>query len=577
MRVIALLAHFALSLVPATQAQNADTASIFRRARQAEDAFEWRTRRDAPLSHRPSSGTECDEVIGRYCVTYETGREALPPEPSRVAEARDTAIAHLRAAAAVAPARDEFVFPLVRYLARARRADEAVTVAQAYARARPVGGEGHMVLGFALHEARRTDEAKAELETWLSTLPEAERDRTQSLDWLLDVRERRRYSALRGSDRLGYEAQAWKYADPLYITPGNELWTDHLARHAVSRMMPLRRVSIMGRWGSDDHQLTVRFGLPVLIMRSWRSGGGLGASEQYSEHWDESQRTYFPPIPDSALAMPASLDTVWPLDSLPSRSGHAPPTIRQMRVLEHQVAAFPELVRVRGVVRTDSLVKNPLTGKVFLLDSALNIIASADAAACVACPAADSAMLVADLPLYPGARFYSAELYDPVSRFAARARYQLELPSATETLVLSGILLAQPFDPGWLPADRMSALLRPLSRPVLPRGQRLGVYAELTNRSAQRRTVRIAIETRSIDRRSALTRAAGWLGEKLGLSSRRTPANVGWMIELEPGVATPLPVTLDLGVVPPGHYCVTMTVRDPATGEDLIAARDFRI
>ncbi|MGQ0560615.1 MAG: hypothetical protein ACT443_01925 [Gemmatimonadota bacterium] len=576
MRLILLLAHSLLVATTAASAQTADTARLFRDAAHAEGDYEHSVRRHAPFSAREAPSGTCDEIVGRYCVTYDAGRETLPAEPAEITAARERAIATLAEAAELTPGRDRFVFPLIRYLVRADRPEQALEIARAYARAMAGSAETHMVLGFALHHARQTDEATAELVRWVETLEPRERERIESLEWLLDGEARGAFDRLSDAGRREYAARAWRYADPLYSTAGNELWTDHLARFALSRMLEERRVASVGAWRSDDQQLTVRFGYPVLTTRSWRSGA-MGTNEQYADHWDPSERTYFPPMPESALDLEARLDTVWPLDTLTSRSGHAPPTIRRMRVLAHQATVFPDQVRISGVARTDSLVTARLAGAVFLLDSALNVIARVDASPCTECAHGDSAVLEIALPLAPNARFYSAELYDAVSRFAARARYRLELPERNRSLTLSGLMLAQPFETGRLPEVRSSEHLKPLVRPAITSGSRFGIYAEVQNLTETTRNVQVELETRGLGRRSAIVQAIGWVGQKLGLSSPRSPARLGWALELKPGATTAVPVTLDLGPIEPGAYRVTLTVRDPAASGDVVAERDFLV
>jgi hypothetical protein len=536
------LGLLALGLASRAAAQTPDTTQVFRTARRAESDYEGSIRRFAPFLSRASAGGVCDEVIGRYCLTYDVEHYELPAEPRVISEARDHAISALGAAAAIAPGRPAIVYPLVRFLVRAGRADHAVPIAQAYARTREGSPDGAMVLAYALHEARRTEDALHAFETWLGGLPVRERARIESLEWVSAA-------ALMETDRV------WRYADPLYITPGNELRSEHLARHALSRMLKQRRVSAAGSWGSDDEQLTIRYGYPYLSTRSHRSGS-MGMNETLSDHWNPSQRTYIPPRLDSALAMPARVDTIWPLDSLMSRSSHTPPTIRTMHVLEHQAFRFGDSLRITGVVRTDSLTKGPMLATVFLLDSALNEVAAVTESPCHRCLVGDSALLDLRLAVPGTARFYSAELYDPVSRFAARARYRLDPAAASSTIALSGL--------------RIEA-----SRPVVEVGTRPGLYAELTNRTAERRTARVELETRLLDRPSAMVRAAGWVGEKLGVSTRQTPARLSWEVEIDAGHTTPLPLTLGMGDAVPGRYRLTLRVVESA-GVNVVS-RDFLV
>ena len=567
-----LLGQFLLLMQASGTAQTADS-TLFREARRAAEAYESAVRRHAPLLFSGSSPQQCDEHVGRFCITYDTGRDSLPAEPSRIRAARDTAIDRLERAAAHAPGRDDIVFSLLRYLIQAGKAEKALEVARTYARHADSIGDRHMALGFALHHARHTEEAAVELEAWLATLPEREQVKVRDLSWMLRFREQRRYRSLTGSAREAYENRVWRYADPLFSTAGNELWTDHLARHAGGRLIREGAAQPLGSWGTDVEQLMIRFGETVLTTRSFRSGT-MSMSDDYAEHWHPAQRTFLPAELDSALAMRPRLDTIWPLDSVPSRSGHVPPTIRKMQVLELQAAVFGDRVHLVGVVlRGDTLPKNLLAGAVFFLDSALNVIHRVPTQSCLACNPADSAMLIADVQLPPEARYYSAELYDPSSGFAARARYRLERPAGA----LSAILLALAFEPGELPVRRDSEHLRPLSRPAVSNGQRFGVYAEIDNRTGERRVAGVEIEITRLHRGSAIRRAAGWVGNALGVTSPRSPARLGWDVELQAAAVTAVPVTIDPGPLELGTYRITMTLKGGADGGDVFSTRDFAV
>jgi hypothetical protein len=555
-------------------AQTVDTASLFRAARRAESEYETSVRRFAPVSFDLPRHSPCDEIVGRFCIYYESGGDSLPAEPEPIRLARDKAIAVLAKARDVMPLATPtaIAFPLVRLLIQAGRATEAVSVARGAA---ALEADSHMLIGYALHPTGDTRAATAELSAWLATLPTRERDRITSVQWLLDHQERRRYERLGTAQRQEYEERLWRYADPLYLTPGNELWTDHVARHALGRMLARRRgVASVDSWDEDLEQLTVRFGAPVLTTRAWRSGA-MGSQEQYSEHWDPALRTYIPPDMAKALDSEARLDTIWPVDSMTARSGHAPPAIRSMHVLEHQASVFSQIFSVVGVARPDSIPDGAqLTAGVFLLDSALEVLGHADA---VAALAGDSVVFRAELPLERHAAFYSAEVYEMKSRWAARARYRIDRPKSASELAVSSILLARPFEAGELPTDRHSPLLAPLNRAVIKTSSRIGVYAEVWASGPERRFAQVQIETSRVDKPGTVGKAVGWIGNKLGLAKPRTPTRLGWSVELEPGKPNALPVTLDLGAADPGRYRLTLTVKDPSTGESAVARRELLI
>ena len=553
--------------------QRADTAALLRAAHRAETEYESGVRRFAPVSFSSPRSGSCDEIVGRFCVYYESGGDTLPPEPAAVTTARVKAIEALQKAHVAMPAAPSIAFPLIRFLVKANRGAEAVTAARRFAEAGKDSASAHMLRGFALHGAGEPSAATDEFALWLQTLPTRRRERITDIGWLLDRQERARYERLSAEARGNYEQRVWRLADPLYLAPGNEAWADHLARYALAHMLEKRRsMPNVESWGEDVEQLTVRFGPAALTTRSWR-GGGIGSQEQYSEHWDPSLRTYVAPDLAKALETEAPLDTIWPLDSLTARSGHAPPTIRTMHVLEHQASVFGNLFTVFGVARGDSLRPAALRGAVFLLDSAFNVVAQTEA---VPILHGDSVVLGANVQLTSSAAFYSAEIYEPERRFGARARFRIVRPTAASELAVSSIMLAQPFAAGELPADRASSLLKPLFRPAITSGSRLGLYAEVSGAGA-RRLIEVQLETSRVDRPGVIGRAVGWIGAKVGLSTPRAPMRLGWSVELDPEKTNAIPVTLDLGTAEAGRYRLTLTLRDPATGGAAVATRDLLI
>ncbi|HEX6558404.1 MAG TPA: hypothetical protein VF021_03060, partial [Longimicrobiales bacterium] len=545
----------------AAQAPRPDTAALLRQARRAEAGYEFSIRRNAPNRQSASDGRECDEQVGRYCVIYDTGQDTLPTEPARVASARDSAISTLSRAYRLMPANSRVAGSLSRLLVSAGRPAEAVEVARSYARAsdRP---DRHMLLGFALHAAGQTDAALEEFNAWLGALPLRERTHIEDIRWLLSPAESRLVDRLSEDAHRAYVARAWRFADPLYLTTGNELLADHYARHALARMLRNRPV-VMGSesWGADVEQLTIRFGAPVLVTRHYESGS-LNSTPSYSEHWDPAGRAYFPPD-RAAFDAVARIDTIWPVDSLTARSGHAPPPIRLMRVLEHQAVRLPgnQLI-VAGSVQLDSAARGRArpVGRVFVLDSLFEVLASAAARVTVL---PDSVLVRSEIALPAGARFYSAELLDSTTWLAARARFLLPPAEVMPPLSLSGLLLCEQFGAGGLPLNRYDQRLRPLSRPVLAAGQQFGVYGEIISSAPTRRTIRVELETRSFDRGWAVARLGAWIGSRLGFSKSAKSAKLSWTVEVEPSVATPLALTIDAGRLAAGRYQVVVSARDP--------------
>jgi hypothetical protein len=563
-----LLALFAASFTGTAQAQTADTTTVFASARKAELEAEEAIRKYAEFKPGPPyNGQECDEHIGKWCVYYEPAGQQPPKEPGKVGKARAQAIVALKQAFDLVPGRTATAFPLVRLLVKDGRPDEAVQVAQAYARAHD-SAEAHMVTGYALHYARHTEDALEEFGKWIAALPPAQRHKIEDIDWLVPpgMAEKYRMSA----------PKLWRYADALYMTPGNETLADHFARHAYTHMMAVRPVPSNGEpWAADEDQLIIRFGPDVVVTRSFVSGRS-NVAQSFLGHWDNTEHTYFPPDFERVVAMRAPVDTLWPTDTLVGRSGHAPPVIRFMRTLQHQAAVFPGLktLIVAGGTKTDKAsAGKPLTGALFLLDANLRVIAQSDA---VVKNLGDSLVFIGQLPVADDARFFSAEVYDTATRFAARARYRLEMPAVSDRLALSGIMLTKPFTAGDLPSGRSDSSAAPLSRPVVAPGQTVGVYSELTVTGEQALSVNVELEVRSIDKPSTVTRLAGWVGARLGFAGNSsTPGRLGWTLEVQPSQNNVIALTVDPGKLDAGRYLITLKVTDPAGGGVVLAEREF--
>lgn len=321
--------------------------------------------------------------------------------------------------------------------------------------------------------------------------------------------------------------------------------------------------------------MDVRFGPEVVVTRSFVSGQ-MAVSESFVGHWDNTAHTYFPPDLERVAQMRAPVDTLWPTDTLVGRSGHAPPTIRLMRSLQHQAVVFPEantLIVVGGTKTDKESAGKSLTGALFLLDADFNVIAKSDARVQ---NLGDSLVFVGQMPATENARFFSAEVYDSVTRFAARARYRMESPAASGGLVLSGIMLTNPFPAGQLPKGRADASAAPLARPVVAPGQTLGVYAELTKTGEALDSVSVELEIRAIDKPSVVTRLAGWVGSKLGFAGKNsTPGRLGWTLELQPNQNNVIALTIDPGKLDSGRYLITLTATDPKTKAVVVAEREF--
>jgi hypothetical protein len=560
----------------------ADSAALRRDARRAEARFERIARERAPLTIG-SWGGNCDEIVGRFCLTYSS--ESLPapaPEPALVSHTRREAVEALRRAFAYAPAELDVTGPLVRYLIEDERGAEAASAARAYLALSADSVWGALLLGFALHATGATPEAERWFEVGLAALPEADRARIEDVAWLLSLDEARVYRRLGEAERAAYRQAFWNVADPLYLTPGNERRTEHIARHVWSRILSRTpRVADMERWGRDLEQLTVRYGTPRSRMRALGSRAG---ESSMVERYDPDQLAWTPEDLRRRGLPPAPLPgESWALDNVRARSGDAPVTIRRIVPLEHQATRFPEpdgsvLLRLDGLAVIDSAAAaaDSVRLGMFLLDADYR---RTHAQVVTRRHAGDTVAFGLQAPIPAGGGVYSLELFEPDTRFAARARYAVEVPAPLAGPRLSDILVASPFGSG-RPAGRDDPLLRPRGSLITSGDETLGLYVEVTGlRAGRDGTAPLRVElTRHVADRSSLPREiVSWFGRRLGLSSEPAAPRVTWTETADPRAAHVIALDLGLGGARAGLYVIELAVIDVTSGTRVESRRTIRV
>ncbi|MGH7505151.1 MAG: hypothetical protein ACRELX_05855 [Longimicrobiales bacterium] len=564
--VPALLLQLQAATVPPDSVE-----AIRKAARRAEAEFERLARRLAPVDHAAWSGSDCDEIVGRFCLRYDTGRPPEPkPEPDRVTLARRLAIEALRRAFTFQADELATSGPLVRYLVEDDRAPEAVAAARTYAALTGDTIWGPLLLGFALHATGEDTTAERLFDAGLGRLPADERERYLDVEWLLSNDDRKRYDDLTPEERRRFERTLWRLSDPLFLTPGNERRAEHLARHVWSRLHERAPfVTGMVRWGDDLDQLTARYGVPYA--RS-RTAGTMTREGSLIEHFDPDQLAYVPEHLLSRGPPPTPLPgETWPLENPRTRSGYAPRTIRVLRELPHQVSVFPDgdsvIVRIDAEFALDSVAtgRTAATIALFLADEAGEMVAAVRDTARVR---DDTATFVLELPAAPGSYVYSAEVLEPETGQSARARYAVDVPARDADIALSDPVLARPFGTDSLPADRGDGRLRPLTSLVLAPGDTVGLYAEvhgLATGAGGESAFRVQLTMRRADRASLPARLVSWLGQRLGLSSPDTPPRLAWSAHGPAGAPAMIAVDLQLED-DDGLYVIVLEVTDEVTG-----------
>ena len=573
-----------------------DSAALRDEARDAQAEFERLRRRWLPRNRDWPGGGSCDEVVGRICLRYGEGSDwYLGPEDTRITDQRAELLAVLGRVGEALPGDGWVLGQRVFYLVEADSAAAAADLS------RRCGGVTRWwcraLEGYALHRGGRFEEAETAFREALAAMdPEGARE-WRDPEVLLDARGR---DALeRVSDAVGRDAaerRLWDLVDPLYLVPGNDRWTSHMARHVVAAVRDDARSPWTLSWGPDMAELTVRYGWEV----GWelQAGGSLYLQDRpgvVGHHHPES-RVYVPT--GEALADPAaSRPGAWGTGRQESRTGHAPEYAPVTLPGEGQVAVFPRADRVVVVAShalpddttyhgkhdhaTRDSVGAPWRG--LPPETGLFLVPVGDPAGLAPDPApggppglletrrrgSAGGVLVLEAPA--GAYVASLEGWSPADRRAGRIRRGVRAPTTPPDVpTVSELLLLA--DTGRTGETLEEAAPRALPRSWLRHGDPLVLGWEVHGLGWRPETVayRLTVED---DRGNLLQRAGRFLG-LLGDPARQTLA---WQ---EPAPTQPRPhfrsVSLSLPALDPGTYTVRLEVRT-AGREPLVTERELEI
>jgi len=567
-----------------------DSAKALRElAQRAEWTYEYLLRSMAPVRiGRPPTTDYCDEIIGRFCLTFDGGRDnARRPDTTvagKVVSARQVAVDMLRRAFSGLPGDIATVGPLLRYLVEDGRAEEAVAAARTFAWASGDSVWGPFLIGYSLHAARQDSLAELYFRDGIRHLSETERNRILRVTYLLDPDEQSVYKKLSDAEKEKYEAALWHLGDPLYLTPGNERYIEHLARHVWSLMLASAPVVYRAhRWGDDLEQLTVRYGVPTSRERVL---GDLLMSEFMTEYYDPEQLAYLPEnLYTRGIPPTPPPGAKWDLDPERPRSGYRPLTIRRLLPLTHQVSRFPA-PRGRSILRIDASfvldddarqASRARTG-LFILDSTYLPIHERRATIPID---GDTIRLTAEVELAAGRYVYSYELFEDSTRFAGRARYGVEIPDPGPSgMALSDPVVAAPFGSDSLPRSRNDPRLRPRASLILSSGETIGLYAEghhLAIGPDNTSHFTVSLTVGPADTPSLFARAWGWVGRKLGVSKPAETPRLSWDGSVPAGHPAIIAVDFPLTELKPGLYAIELKLTDRVSRAEVVTSRLIRI
>ena len=542
-----------VSLAGTFAAARPDSAQVLRGARSAQSAFERTRRRYLPWTNARGGGA-CDERIGRFCLTHDDGDDdwTPPPEPDAVKRERDALIATLDQGAAARPGDGWIAGQRVRYLVEAGRPADAARAA------RECRAERWWCLaldGYALHFGGDFVAAATAFTAAAEAMPPAERREWDGLAPAVvgaEVKALRRMDPAARGDAV---RRLWWLADPFWMDAGNDRLTEHDSRLVADRFQDRARTTDGIFWADDLREILVRWGQPTGWERIRPRVGQV----------DDGMLTHYAPsfefIPTLAMVRDpfAVRADDWKTDEKFAHSVYAPPGIRRLGPLPHQVAVFRREGRAEVVaafaMKPDSLPPAPT------LDAGAVLMRDPDAPPVARTERVRGTRGVLRLRADPTQAVLSLETREPVSRRAARARFGVDLRrAAAPGLAISDVLLLDRADVRPTSLDEAAPLARGSTQ--FGPSDRLALYWEvygLGAAAADSVTFSVAVARRPP---GAARRAA----ESIGLSRAVTPVRMRWTEAAPAADILPRSLAVALPRLPAGDYVLEITVRTPSGG-----------
>ena len=556
-----------------------DSADVRGRARGEQARFERARRRLLPVALSVASGSDCDEIVGRFCLWFDERESEPVVEPPAIDSLRSELLTYLDSVQALVPGDGWVLGQRVWYAGEGGHWDRALVAARACG---AVDGWWCAALqGLAYHGLGRFEDSERAFERALAAM-----DPEQAEKW----REPRR--ALRSGvvdaleDADGGEPVlldlVWTLADPSYLVPGNDRRTEHYARWTVAHVRENARNPYQIRWGRDLEELLVRFGWEV----GWERGRTWNINEDVIiGHQQAAGRDYLPGADAVRDPSRAAAEDFQP-GQLRPRSLYAPAYAPVVLPMEGQLAVFP---------RSDSLVVVATTyvpedttrqagddeqrpwmeagDQAGLPDRRGLFLIPVDGDGGIrGAVRADGAEGVLTLRAPAGGWVVSAEAWSPPRRIEGRTRQGLRRDSVPrDVATVSDLLLVR--EEGPEPTTLEEAVPRALARTAFQPGARVGVVWEVNGLGWHPSSVAYDLSLEPAER--GLFRR---LGEGLGLLGRDRPLALSWE---EPGPERPATalrhVAVTLPEVDPGQYHLRLRVRvsgrSPVTSETRITIR----
>jgi hypothetical protein len=327
------------------QSPEGDSLEILSHLKAEQERFERFRESRIPVSRAPQN-TSCDARMGRICVWYGGADEAnFPPEPVETGMARAELIGELADGLREVP-HPWILGQLAHYLVEDGRMSEARARAESCGLTPADAWWCAALEGYVLHVNERFSQAEVRFREALDGMPADERARWSEPRFLLTQAASRELDALDAAEREARVELFWRLSDPLFLTEGNDRWTDHMARLVVARNRSEAANPYGLPWEEDLAESLIRYGRNIGYSRVQGPPPGMGPgglnlqdSRRVVGHHHPGSRGYI--FPEAFLEAPAEVPPEsWVTAPREARSWYAPPYAPDLRALETQVARF---------------------------------------------------------------------------------------------------------------------------------------------------------------------------------------------------------------------------------------------
>jgi GWxTD domain-containing protein len=490
---------------------------------------------------------------------------------------------------------------LLGLLAATGRDEELVDAARSFAAANDTSSRARLYLGLGLWRLHRGPGADSAFALALTRMSPVERGPLEDLSSVLRAADALAYRALPDSEQVAYDSAYWWAADPLRLTPENEIRLEHLARVAYADLLFSAPDLRLRGWQTDRGQIYIRYGPPpVLASFAPDPQEGLDPSQIGMETtvWfypDRNLRFVFtgPPtynyarlagdfssyVENMRVTLPSTYDNVpvvHGLDSIAVQSAQFLPLGDSSGTDVVFFAGIPIREMTRGV----DLHQGDLQTALFVTDPARrDVVARRQREQVTFAAEAQFENRTSSTRLAVGDYLYRFEALLPDAQRAARGEARLTVAAfGRDTLSLSDIVLADrvaPKDEAATLRSRQDFFIAPNAAMRFGRTDPVHIFTEVyhlqatTPDSVAQFQVWLRLRVEALPRTGLAARVVGGMLDAIGATARGDDQVELTYVSKESLIGrdrVPLYLALDLAGAPAGTYRLDLAVKDLATG-----------